>query len=551
MLTRLSIKNFALIRDLEVEFKESFSVITGETGAGKSIILGALGLILGNRAESQQFPDSTAKCSIEGTFNVEGYGFESFFAENDLDFESTCIIRREITPQGKSRAFVNDTPVNLNLLKDLTSRLIDVHSQHQTLLLQETAFQLSVVDSVAKNGILLEKYRHVFKSLLKLNRERNELLELQTKSQAELDYFNFLFDELEKARLVEGEQTETEKEAEILSHAAEIKTRLFAAAEILLNAEVNVLKMLAEASTQLSSASRYMPDVATLGNRLRESILEIRDIAESADRLAEATSDDPERLEQLNSRLSLLYQLEQKHRVNSVEELIEVRNSIEHKISGVTSLADQIAETDKRIHDLENEREILANELTTGRQAVIPFIEEQIAEIITRLGMKDARFKVNLKTSSFTLNGKDEIEFLFSANKGAPLNEISKVASGGELSRLMLAVKSVISTKNLLPTIIFDEIDTGISGDIASRVGEILKSVSKNMQVIAITHLPQIAGKGSEHFKVFKFEESDKTFSALQRLDGAERVDELALMISGDAALAAARETAKELLRNN
>lgn len=551
MLTRLSIKNFALIRDLEVEFKESFSVITGETGAGKSIILGALGLILGNRAESQQFPDSTVKCSIEGTFNVDGYGFESFFLENDLDFEPVCIIRREITPQGKSRAFVNDTPVNLNLLKDLTSRLIDVHSQHQTLLLQETAFQLSVVDSVAKNSILLEKYRHVFKSLLKLNRERNELLELQTKSQAELDYFNFLFDELEKARLVEGEQTEAEKEAEILTHAAEIKTRLFAAAEILLNSEVNVLKMLAEANTQLSSASRYMPDAATLSDRLRESILEIRDIAESADRLAEATSDDPERLEQLNSRLSLLYQLEQKHRVNSVEELIEVRNSIEHKISSVTSLADQLAETDNRIQELENEREILSNELTAGRQAVIPFIEEQVAEIITRLGMKDARFKVNLETSSFTLNGKDEIEFLFSANKGAPLNEISKVASGGELSRLMLAVKSVISTKNLLPTIIFDEIDTGISGDIASRVGEILKSVSKNMQVIAITHLPQIAGKGSEHFKVFKFEESDKTFSALQRLDGAERVDELALMISGDAALEAARETAKELLRNN
>lgn len=551
MLTRLSIKNFALIRDLEVEFKESFSVITGETGAGKSIILGALGLILGNRAESQQFPDSTVKCSIEGTFNVDGYGFESFFLENDLDFEPVCIIRREITPQGKSRAFVNDTPVNLNLLKDLTSRLIDVHSQHQTLLLQETAFQLSVVDSVAKNSILLEKYRHVFKSLLKLNRERNELLELQTKSQAELDYFNFLFDELEKARLVEGEQTEAEKEAEILAHAAEIKTRLFAAAEILLNSEVNVLKMLAETNTQLSSASRYMPDAATLSDRLRESILEIRDIAESADRLAEATSDDPERLEQLNSRLSLLYQLEQKHRVNSVEELIEVRNSIEYKISSVTSLADQLAETDNRIHILENEREILASELTAGRQAVIPFIEEQVAEIITRLGMKDARFKVNLETSSFTLNGKDEIEFLFSANKGAPLNEISKVASGGELSRLMLAVKSVISTKNLLPTIIFDEIDTGISGDIASRVGEILKSVSKNMQVIAITHLPQIAGKGSEHFKVFKFEESDKTFSALQRLDGAERVDELALMISGDAALEAARETAKELLRNN
>jgi DNA repair protein RecN (Recombination protein N) len=418
-------------------------------------------------------------------------------------------------------------------------------------LLQETAFQLSVVDSVAKNSILLEKYRHVFKSLLKLNRERNELLELQSKSQAELDYLNFLFDELEKARLVEGEQTEAEKEAEILTHAAEIKTRLFAAAEILLNSEVNVLKMLAETNTHLSSASRFMPDAATLSDRLRESILEIRDIAESADRLAEATSDDPERLEQLNSRLSLLYQLEQKHRVNSVEELIEVRNSIEHKISSVTSLADQLAETDNRIHELESEREILASELTAGRQAVIPFIEEQVSEIITRLGMKDARFKVNLETSSFTLNGKDEIEFLFSANKGAPLNEISKVASGGELSRLMLAVKSVISTKNLLPTIIFDEIDTGISGDIASRVGEILKSVSKNMQVIAITHLPQIAGKGSEHFKVFKFEESDKTFSALQRLDGAERVDELALMISGDAALEAARETAKELLRNN
>lgn len=552
MLVRLSVRNFALIRELDIEFNKPFSVITGETGAGKSIILGALSLILGQRADVQGLFDNKAKCTIEGVFNIKGCSLEAYFEENDLDYEDLCIIRREITPQGKSRAFVNDTPVNLNQLREITSRLVDVHSQHQTLLLQESSFQLSVVDSVAGNGPLLLEYSKIFRELGELKKQMEELQTKQEKSQAELDYHNFLFDELDKAGLISGEQEAAEAEVEILNHAEEIKSKLFAAVELLINREDNLLKQLNEITHQLGAAAKYHPEVAGFTSRLREVNLELKDIASSVDHLSEQTTVDPERLEKLNDRLSLIYQLEQKHRVNTVDELIEIKNAIELKINAVASLSESLDALEKEIELKAGILHQLAENLSERRRQVLPEMEASVLGIITQLGMKDARFKILLTPLDKPgKNGKDLVTFLFSANLGVPMNEISRVASGGELSRLMLAVKSMISTSSLLPTIIFDEIDIGISGDIASRVGNILKKISEKMQVIVITHLPQIAGRSAEHFRVFKYNQDNKTFTSINLLNDAERIAELALMISGNAELEAARETAKELLRNN
>jgi len=552
MLIRLSIKNYALIRELDIEFGKSFSVITGETGAGKSIILGALSLILGQRIDNQSFSDNTAKCSIEGAFDISKCSLESYFDENDLDFDPVCIIRREITPQGKSRAFVNDTPVNLNQLKEITGKLVDVHSQHQTLLLQESAFQLSVVDSVAGCGPLLMQYKLAFKELNDLISKRAELLTKQKQSQSELDYLNFLFDELDKVRLVPGEQILAESEVEILSHAEEIKAKLYSAADLLLNRDENLLKQLNEVWNQLGAIAKYHTEIGDLSSRLKEVVFELKDIAETVDRMAENTSFDPARLERLNERLSILYQFEQKHHVRSVEELIEIRDSIELKINGVTSLSESIEKLTREINSKAEKLNELSAKLTALRKKSLPLIESEVLKIVTQLGMKDARFSISISHLPMPgRNGNDAITFLFSANKGTPLNDLSKVASGGELSRLMLAVKSMISSSSLLPTIIFDEIDSGISGDVASKVGNILKKISEKMQVIVITHLPQIAGRSNEHFKVYKFIENEKTYSSIDRLNDDERIAELALMISGNPNLEAARETAKELLRNN
>ena len=552
MLIRLSIKNYALIRELDIEFSQPFSVITGETGAGKSIILGALSLILGQRADIQAFSDNTVKCTIEGAFDLSKCSLKPFFVENDLDYEPVCIIRREITPQGKSRAFINDTPVNLNQLKEITSHLVDVHSQHQTLLLQESAFQLSVVDSVADNALRLQQYKIIYKELNDLKSQRSELQASHKQSEIELDYLNFVMEELVKAQLVAGEQDLIESEVNILSHAEEIKVNLYAAAEVLIHREENLIKQLNELNNLLVSAAKYHNDITGLSERLTGVTLEIKDIASSVDHLADDTSFNPERLQMLNDRLNILYQLEQKHHVRTVEELIEIRDGIEHKINGITSLTNDIELLNKAIENKTEALKSAADELTQKRKDRLPEIEKEILSIITQLGMKDAGFKISI--SPFEApgkNGKDKVTFLFSANKGAPMNDLSRVASGGELSRLMLSVKSIISSSSLLPTIIFDEIDSGISGDVASKVGNILNKMADNMQVIVITHLPQIAGRSKEHFRVYKYIEDDKTFSSIELLHDADRIGELALMISGDAELGVARETAKELLRNN
>lgn len=552
MLLRLSIVNYALINKLDIEFSDNFSVITGETGAGKSIILGALSLMLGQRADNLSLPDKSLKCSIEGTFDVSECDLEGFFSENDLDFDNTCIIRREITPQGKSRAFINDTPVNLNQLKELTSRLIDVHSQHHTLLLQESSFQLSVVDSVAGNADLLRQYKKTFAELNKLRKELSLLKETNQKARTELDYLNFLFEELDKASLKSGEQFELEAESEIQNHAEEIKSRMIQASDLLSQNDDNIIRRLNEVMVHLQSASKYQKEAIEFEQRISACLIELRDIAAIVERRAEDISYDPARIAEINERLSLLYQLEQKHRVNSVEELIAIREGIELKIAGIDSLDQQITGLEKRIAEVDSELKRYATELSSKRKSVCGIIEDSMLQTVTQLGMKDAAFRVDIsKLSEPGRDGNDRVVFLFSANKGVSPAELSKIASGGELSRLMLAVKSLISSRSLLPTIIFDEIDTGISGETASRVGNILQKIARNMQVIAITHLPQIAGKSNEHFKVFKFTDETRTYSAIEKLKQEHRIDELALMISGDSGSKAARQTALELLQNN
>jgi len=552
MLLRLSIVNYALIRELDIEFGNSFSVITGETGAGKSIILGALSLILGQRVDNLSLPDKKVKCTIEGAFDISACDLEFFFSENDLDFDNTCIIRREITPQGKSRAFINDTPVNLNQLKELTSQLIDVHSQHQTLLLQESSFQLSVVDSVAGNKGLLQSFKLVYKELGRLRNELDALIEQNAKAKAEADYLNFVFEELDLAALKAGEQSDLEAESEIQNHAEEIKNKLFLVAEMMNNQEDNIIRRLNEAGTHLQSVSSYNSELAEAGRRLTECIIELRDIAETVDLKANDISYNPERIAEINERLDLIYHLEQKHRLRTVDELIAFRNSIEERIVAIDSLDLQIAKIETSIIEKEIVLNSIADQLSEKRLKASSRIEQSMIDTIGHLGLKDARFKVEISPlSSAGRDGKDHITFMFNANKGTDLKELSKIASGGELSRLMLAVKSLISSSSLLPTIIFDEIDSGISGDIASKVGNILQKMAGTMQVIAITHLPQLAGKSTEHFKVFKYTDDSSTYSTIEKLNDDQRIGELAMMISGNASLESARQTAQELLRNN
>lgn len=551
MLTRLYISNYALIKELDIAFKQNFSVITGETGAGKSIILGALGLILGQRADNLSLPDPESKCIIEGSFDVRNYELEPFFTESDLDYEAVCIIRREITPQGKSRAFINDTPVNLTQLRELAGRLVDIHSQHQTLLLQESAFQLSVLDAVAGNKPLRSDYIQLYKVLRQQQAMLAELRERNEAARAESDYYAFLSEELYQAGLQAGEQDALENEAEVLLHAMEIKAGLFQATGLLHNEDDNILRRLNEVNAAMNNVTRYHSGTAELLQRLQAVSIELQDIAQTIEQMSDQIRHDPQRLDEVNERLGIIYQLQQKHRVHTIEELILRQQEIDQRLAETTSMENEIIELEKEIGTNTGRLKQLGEALTASRKKIISLVEKEVLTTIKLLGMKDARFGVELKSSDgFLRNGFDEVSFRFNANLGSSLNELSKVASGGELSRLMLAIKSLISTSNLLPTIIFDEIDIGISGDIAGKVGHILKKMSQQMQVIVITHLPQIAGMSGEHFQVYKIQEAGKTYSSIKKLNDEERVDEIATMISGDADMRAARETAKALLQN-
>lgn len=550
MLTRLRIQNYALIRELDVDLRPGFSIITGETGAGKSILLGALSLILGQRADSSVLKDKSVKCVVEAVFRVDGLGLEELFLANDLDFDNFAIFRREINPAGKSRAFINDSPVMLKTMQDIGIHLIDIHSQNQNLELNSQAFQLMVVDICAGNQELLVTYKESYKDFRKLIGDLAEAEVLAEKSKADLDYFQFQFDQLYKAALKENEQELLEKELELLTHAEEIKAGLSNVNELLNGENISALIQLKNSIGLISKLRNFLPDADGLSQRLESLYVDLKDIADEAGSIGEKIEYDSERIGSINERLDLIYSLQQKHHLKSVEELIALRNSLEVKILAVSSNEEEILRL-VQLKELKNaEVKDLSSRLSVKRHSVIKEIESRVIRQLLQLGMPNSKFQVEiLPITSPGTHGMDTVSFLFTANKNGVLCEISKVASGGEMSRVMLAIKALISKSKALPTIIFDEIDAGVSGDIAERMGIILKEISADMQVINITHLPQIAAKGDHHFLVYKQDSESETTTQLKLLSKSERIEELAKMLSGENITAAAILNAEELLK--
>lgn len=552
MLDTLHIKNYALINVLEIQFDKGLNMITGETGAGKSIIMGALSLILGNRAEGKHFFDPSKKCVIEGEFNIGAYQLNGFFEQNDLDYADHTIIRREITPDGKSRAFVNDSPVTLAILKQLGEQLIDVHSQHATLQVNTEEFQFLVVDSVAGSFALKQSYKESYTAYKKAKRELEELKEAVKKAAMELDYFQFQFDELDGAKLVAEEQAALEQQQRQLENAEDIKRALNAASHLLENEDTAILTQLKDTMTQVEGISSFLPEASDLSARLKSTLIELKDVAAELASLEEDTQLDEGTLLEVNERLSLLYSLQKKHHVDSVEELIQLRDDLEAKLLAINSSDEQLERLEAEVVAklalaLRN-----AKELSEARKLVLDRIAKDVQNTLSNVGMPNAVLQIvlePLKDGEMRESGIDTIQFLFSANKGQDLQSIHRVASGGELSRVMLAIKSLVAKTSALPTIVFDEIDTGISGEVALRVGEIMENLAENMQVIAISHLPQIASKGAAHFKVYKEDQANRTISNIVRLDQAGRVKEIAQMLSGANPTDAAVEHAELLLK--
>jgi DNA repair protein RecN (Recombination protein N) len=549
MLVSLSIENYALISSLEIGFDSGFNVITGETGAGKSIILGALALIIGNRADAQVLRIKEQKCTVEGVFKSEIPGIKQLFEEQDLDYDQEIILRREILPNGKSRAFVNDTPVSLSVMKDLGERLIDIHSQHNTLLINESAFQLSLVDNYALTSPQLIEYTALYKSYKRIEGQLAELLEKEKKSIAERDFLLFLKEEFLQTRLVEGEQAELEATLEILTHAEEIKTRTFQITDALNGTEIAVLPVLSNILSTLQQLGKFHPAVSEIVQRFTSDYLDLKDITDSLEKIGDSVHHDPEQIEKITNRLDLIYRLLQKHHVNDEKALLNVFADVESKLASINSLEEEIDRL-KRIIDRDHKQLLkMAAEINRIRtKAAIP-MEKELLLTLVKLGMPDAIFKISVETiPEITASGTDKVQFLFSANKGQELKPVSKVASGGELSRLMLSLKSLISNRNLISTIIFDEIDSGVSGEIAGRAGDVMKQMAEKMQVIAITHLPQIAGKAQAHYYVYKETGHHETRSYIRRLNSPERIGEIAKMLSNELVTDAAIEAAKQLL---
>ncbi|QQL49239.1 DNA repair protein RecN [Mucilaginibacter ginkgonis] len=549
MLKQLSINNYALIDTLQIEFSAGLNILTGETGAGKSIILGALSLILGQRAESRYFFNQQKKCIIEGHFSIASLQLKGFFDDSDLDYEDETILRREISADGKSRAFINDSPVNLNQLKALGERLIDIHSQHATAEINDPAFQLMVVDAVAKHEKQMADYQSRYKTY---RADISRLKQLQAdseKAKADLDYYQFQFDELEKANLDPDEQEPLEQELNTLNNAEEIKRNLLNASFLLEDGESNALAMLKEASQQLTSLEKFNTAIAELKERLGSVIIELKDISAEAGNLEQQTQTNEVRAEEVNTRLSMIYNLQKKHRVNTNAELLTLQNDLSGKIAQAIFGDEEIEKLQADIAAQKSALEELAKQLNKGRLNAIPEIETQVMQTLAEMGMASAQLKVSIASvNELTATGTDQIRFTFTANKGHALSEMSKVASGGELSRLMLSIKSLIAKNTALPTIIFDEIDTGVSGQVADQVGRVMEQLTKNLQVITITHLPQIASKGDSHFFVYKDDDSETTKTRIRQLTNDERVTEIAKMLSGDKPGESALQNARELL---
>ena len=549
MIASLSIENFALIEKLNINFSEGFSVITGETGAGKSIVLGALGLLMGKRADLSSLKNNTEKCVVEATFHIKKYDLQQLFDENDVDYEDETVIRREILPSGKSRAFINDSPVNLNVLQEISLNLIDIHSQHQNQELNDENFQIEILDILATNQHLVSDYQSNLESfttakakLKQLNTEKNNLSK-------EHDYNSFLLEELLAANLISGEQADLESELEKLSNVEAIKENIEKSIVIATDEQIGVIENLKEIKTAITKIATLSSDYYALSERISSTIIELDDIVTELNSEFEKLNNDPERLALITQKLQLIYNLQKKHNVNSVEELIDIKNDLEGQFISSDDIEIQINKTEILVEALKVNTDKIAVEISQNRVAVIPSFENKLIKILDPLGMPNARFKfeINLTENYFEI-GKDDVQLLFSANKGTSFGLLKKIASGGEMSRIMLAVKSILAQTKKLPTIIFDEIDTGISGDVANKMADIMQEMSADLQLFAITHLPQIASKGNSHYKVFKFIKNENTFTEIKKLNENERINEIAEMISGKDLTESAINHAKALL---
>ena len=551
MLQQLSVKNFILIDELDIRLEKGLGIITGETGAGKSILLGALGLMLGQRADVGELLDKKKKCIIEGVFDIRSYKMNEFFKERELDYEELCTIRREINPEGKSRAFVNDTPVNLSTLKELSSRLVDIHSQHESLLLGNRSFQLNVLDAYAGNQELIKSYKSNFSIWKNAEKELQLLLQEDAKSKSDLDYLNFQYNEISALKLKSGEQTQLESEQQKLEHGEDILEQLNHSLQLLRDGDENVIAQLSSIHQMISGLKKYDESYTQQSDRIHSVLIELKDLYSELEDANGNLQPDPKKLEQINERLSQIYHLQKKHNLNSVEELLSFEEELSQKLERISSFDDQIIRLKKELETKKSGLIKSGNSLTVSRKKAIPALEKEVTLQLTELAMPHAVLRIALLEEAegvFSNDGMEKIQFLFSANKGGDFKELAKVASGGEMSRLMLCIKSIMARMTAMPTVIFDEIDTGISGETAARVGAILKQMAKGHQVLAITHLPQIASKGNSHFLVYKEVKKSSTRSMLKMLNEDERLNEIARMLSGEVLTEAALDNARVLL---
>lgn len=549
MLAHLTIQNYALINQLSIDLTNGLSIITGETGAGKSILLGALGLVTGNRADLSSLKNTDKKCVIEAQFSIANYNLQELFEELDIDFESETIIRREILPSGKSRAFVNDTPVNLSVLQSLKTKLLDIHSQHQTMELSDSNFQFHIIDVLAKNHTKIASYKRGLKKYNSLQKDLKELLNSQEEAKQHYEYNLHLFKELEEADLQLGEQSMIEEKLDKLNNVEEIKLNLSEALEKTVNEEVGIQTMLYSLENNLQKISSFSKEYEELSNRISSIKIELDDVAKEIENANELIEYNPTEIEELNDRLQLIYNLQKKHFVSSIEKLQKIHENLADKVAQVEDAGSIIANKEREIQQVAEKLDGLAEKISNARNKVIPKLKKELELLLTDLGMPNASFliEVSLSDSYFT-NGKDQLSFLFSANKGGNYGELKKVASGGELSRIMLSIKKILSENSKLPTVIFDEIDTGVSGEVSNKIAAIMQQMSNHMQVITITHLPQIAAKGVQHYKVYKSEVNGVTESNLKLLATQERIEEIAEMLSGKDFSESALTHAKELL---
>ena len=547
MLASITIKNYALINELHIDFSSGLSIITGETGAGKSILLGALGLVLGNRADSSTLKNTNKKCVIEAIVSIHSYNLQDFFETEDIDYETNTILRREILPSGKSRAFINDTPVTLLVLSALRARLIDIHSQHQTLQVSDQEFQFQLLDAVANNESKLASYQIGLASYTKEKKKLEEIQHKQREAHLQYDYNSHLYNELLEAKLIEDEQELLEEKLEKINNVEEIKQNLSAALQITTDENIGIQNLLYSLEQKLTKIDSYSKEYQELSDRISSVKIELDDIIGDLESAFEQVDFNPSEATQLNDRLQLIYNLQKKHYVNSISELLTIQSALFIKVNTVENAEQSILDQETIVKGIANKLDAVALKISDARSKIILKLSKQLADILADLGMPHARFQIkNTPSENYYKNGKDSLEFLFSANKGGQYGELKKVASGGELSRVMLAIKKILSENSQLPTIIFDEIDSGVSGEVSNKMAHIMSQMSRKMQVITITHLPQIAAKGNQHYKVYKDEVNHITTTNLKQLSEDERIVEIAEMLSGkiisDSALTHARE---------